>query len=634
MNAVTLVENSQSAYTIAYTEADYNGAYDNGINTVAVAAQELQTFLAKTTGATLPIEAVSSLDELSGNYIALGSLAKQKGLTYSRLTTDTGYRMVLNGGNVYLYGNTRYGTLNAVYGFLARYTELEFFTDTVYTYAYTDELIIEGLDETFNPSIDYNCAVDGALTAMENGKQVPNFAYQRRLGFQYPAYVMGGEWHNFLSVISPDEYQSGHPNWFVTATNANDGTSFTTLDLAYNGYEIVPYAAAEIAELIRSGASGGVTRAYFGFTQPDSYGWSMKDSNGDVAKYGEESAEYIIFMNKLAKCLDENYTFDHEVKLMLLAYHKTVEAPAYNEALKFYSTDEVKLGVMYAPIQLNMYRPITESEHASQKYGNTNAYYAAEMQEWKALAGDEIYFWNYSNYMTNYFLPLDTLLSMPANYQFAAAQGVSIIMDQGQCGDTDGTDWSALKIYLKSKLAKDCNALLYTDEATLKGGLIERFFKAYYGGAADAMLGLLAAQHSWYGGGLAEAAVDANGKEYLGNISAAPYLLNTKYVAKECWDDTPATTYDNSMLTAWYENIASALFVIERDTTLTKEEKNEYLRRIKIEGLTVRYLSLKVYGSAIVDGDTVDGLETEAQSYGIDYYAQGREIGTLSDFKW
>ena len=196
---------------------------------------------------------------------------------------------------------------------------------------------------------------------------------------------------------------------------------------------------------------------------------------------------------------------------------------------------------MYAPIQANMYRAITDSANASDYYGgHANSYYFAELEKWQALSvNKKVYYWNYSTYYDTYFVPLDTISNMQTTYKALANSGVNTLFDLGQVGDLVSTDFSALKTFLKGQLAKNVNAVLWTDASTLKGGLVEAFMNAYYGAGGAKMLALLKVEMDWYKT-LADEVVYYNsgtasktGKEAVGHHAGGGQLLwDAKY-----WDD-------------------------------------------------------------------------------------------------
>ena len=96
---------------------------------------------------------IEDLDD-SGGYFILGrTLARCSGLSFDGLYTDSGYKIYKTAEGIYLYGNTEYGTLNAVYALLNQLFGLEIYTDAIYEYTNTvfDYFVAE--NTTFSPSL-------------------------------------------------------------------------------------------------------------------------------------------------------------------------------------------------------------------------------------------------------------------------------------------------------------------------------------------------------------------------------------------------------------------------------------------------------------------------------------------------
>ena len=627
---ITLVNNGQTDYRIYY--AAEGGIYETNTfdrRVLGVATSDLARFFKEATGAEISVNTYASAAfDVSEKAIVVGRLSEGANLGYDGLTTDTGYKIVREGNSVFIYGKTSNGAANGVYAFLNKYFGYEFYTDEVYTYETVDEVKIKSLEEVFNPDIDYIFASGSAVYGLDYTDNTYPFEYQYRLGYATDHYVTGGNTHNFLTLISEDKYKAAHPNWFTTenwygANNWYNGQprsgatasgTFTTLNLSYNDYEMVSTVAGLIAGQVNADNWNG--RKYFTFSQPDRLGWSTATTSKAVFdKYGTYSAEYIIFMNKLAKYIEENCNLKNEVTLQILAYGAIVEAPAYSDELALYSGSKVKVGVMYAPIERNNMLSFEDGTVKGVINEQYNSYYAEQFRKWQALAvnSGEIGYWNYSAYTDSFFTPFDSITNKQADYKFAKSLGVKVIKDQGQVGNavTTGSDWDTLKNYIKVKLAKNVNEDVET--------LIKNFCDAYYGAASPFMQTLLKTERDWINGTLKDRAV-TGGKSNLG-ISDGAAWINTSG-NKKYWDEgtkkwyQTSYTYDSSMLTTWYGYIANALEAAKGNTELEN--------RVKAEGLTVRYLLAKVYSDTTYGA--FDDIKADAKTIGMRYYAEGKKI--------
>lgn len=569
------------------------------------------------------IEYITDESMLSSSvyYIVIGNAFSDG--DYSGLTTDTGYKIVKRNGNVYLYGKTGYGTLNALYGLLKQRYNLEMYADTVYTFSDAGDIYYEEIrEETFNPSIDYNLAYDGPLTYIKEGEVNPNYDYQRRLGFVDSWQQIGGSWHNFLDYVPQSEYGTAHPEWYTVACYENgEKSTVTTLDLTTGGDAMAKVIAAKIKAQVEADEAGKNIKPVYVFGPPDEKVWSNSTATqSTVAQYKARSAEYVIFMNKVAKRLDEDYTFGRQIKLCLLAYNLVCDAPDYNADLKFYKGDEISLSVMFAPIESNMYRAADDTT-PNYKYHITNAHFTEQLSKWKALGG-EVYYWNYSEYFDNYFVMLDTITNMQSKYKLMAENGVNRLIDLGMVGDNYGTDFTALKIYLKGKLARNVNENV--------DALVKNFCGAYYGTGGEYIYSLLTSEQARY-----KKVSDLSTKANNGEDAVGIHVIREGVAVKSYWDENEFDT--------WYGYIKSAVTAIE-NSGATEKTKTENKKRVMREGIAVRYMKYYVFNSFVTlangETDSISAIITDAKSVNITRFAEGkayvwkRPSGSYPNGKW
>ena len=538
-------------------------------------------------------------------YIVIGNAFSDG--DYSGLTTDTGYKIAKRNGNVYLYGKTGYGTLNALYGLLKQRYNLEIYADTVYTFSDAGDLYYEEIrEETFNPSIDYNLAYDGPLTYIKKGEVNPNYDYQRRLGFVDSWQQIGGSWHSFLDYVPQSEYGTAHPEWYTVACYENgEKSTVTTLDLTTGGDAMAKVVADKIKAEVEADEAGQNIKPVYVFGPPDERVWSNSDATiRTVAKYGTRSAEYVIFMNRVAKYLDDDYTFDRQIKLCLIAYNLVCDAPDYHADLKFYNGDEISLSVMFAPIESNMYRAADDTT-PNYKYHLSNARFTEQLSKWKALGG-EVYYWNYSEYYDNYFVMLDTITNMQSKYKLMAENGVNRLIDLGMVGGNYGTDFTALKIYLKGKLARNVNENV--------DALVKNFCCAYYGTGGEYIYSLLTSEKARY-----KKVSDLSTKANNGEDAVGIHVIREGVAVKSYWDENEFDT--------WYGYIKSALTAIE-NSGVTEKAKTEYKKRVMREGIAVRYMKYYVFNSFVTlasgETDSISAMITDAKSVNITRFAEGQ----------
>ena len=584
------------------------------------AVKEFVNLYRDMTGTTLEVVYVDGVNDklINGKRFVLGSsFAKAEGVTCEDLYTDTGYAIKKQNGNVYLFGNTGYGTLNAVYAFLNEAFGLEFYSDEVYSVSRTGEFDYDTLTEKyFNPSIDYNWA-HGPI---EYRNRSENFVYQYRLGYVNYWQILQGSYHNAFDVLPAETYQSEHPNWYTTADKPEGGT-FDTINLAYgltaadNG-EMAGTVAQYIYDQMISQVGTGILKEKFVFGLNDMWGWSSSSESAALkTKYGSYSAEYILFMKKVAQILDEKYTFGRNIHLVLMAYNASFTAPTKNLSdLTFYNNGEISMDVMFAPIESNLYRSATDTTKGWSEnsevglsgngkayiYEQSNADFWAELPKWKALLnGGDLMCFYYSAHFDNYFAPLDSITNMDSKYAALADNGVKHIYNMGQSGDDVSTDWTALKLYLEKKFAENAYR-------TDLDELIEKFCNAYFGAAGATM-------HELY---------NAYAKAYK---EASEYWANKKTVLRSYGDpmgchlirkyafDKNAWGGNDTKLLALYAKIETALGQVEQNSA-------EY-KRIQVEGITYRYLLAGVFENT--SKGTIAEIAADAKNLGIDIFSEG-----------
>jgi hypothetical protein len=124
---------------------------------------------------------------------------------------------------------------------------------------------------------------------------------------------------------------------------------------------------------------------------------------------------------------------------------------------------------------------------------------------------------------------------------------------------------------------------------------------------------------------ISDMAINSSGKSTIANHVVRDFMFEDKY-----WDDA-TSSYDNSMLKSWYADITTALSAIDGDNSLTAEQKTAYKNRIHLEGLTIRYLAVKLFkgftvtsvSGSTISTDSMSQIITDAKTLGILRCAEG-----------
>lgn len=614
---------------MVYSSYSENAAYDNYGEEKAFryAVTELKTWLPTVTGASsLEVKYVDNLslvNEGDENYFVLGcELAKLNGYTTDGLTTETGYVIQKNRGNVYLYGKTGYGTLKAVYALLKQVSGLEFYTGTDYTYTETAFDYDKVENTVFNPSIDRNWASGSLEDAVDEAGNI-DWAHVYRLGYVNPSQVVNGGYHNWYTLTY--DTCSSNTNWYtnnvVTINGTDDSGTYRALNLAYGLTEgdgegtMVRTVANNVYNEIEAQDKEKNKKDQFYFGQEDNWTWSNSaESQALKDKYGTYSAESILFINKVAELLDKNYdSLGRKIRLVIMAYNQTLEAPNYDKfgaELKFYSGTNFEVGVMFAPVESNLYRSAEDTTENGiyegyEVYEHSNKWYADQLREWKKFADGRISVYYYSAHYDNYFVPLDSIKNMQSKYQLFAENGVTDLTDMGQYAKgSEYTDWNDLKLYMKSKYAEDATR---TDGDTL----IRKFCDAYYGNGNTAIGEIM---YNFY---VAESAqYEYIAKQFTENDASGCHLIRGTLFDKKYWSTEGNGKAD--LLKSWCKSINEAA----KKASDAFGSDSEYVKRIKREAISIRYLLVGLFEDKTYDNSMSD-LATAAKGLGITQFAEG-----------
>lgn len=580
-----LVKSQTSDYVIVYPKDA-----EDMVKVTAVA--ELQLFFEDATG--IELEAIDD-EGLTFNenqtYLSIGktSLLASTDIDTSEDLGESGLKVVTKGQSVFMFGDTRFGSLYSVYEFLEHQFNFEIYAvDEIYLDKDVTDLKLLDFNITDIPTFQYRLGNYGELW---NGT-----TFTRRMRMQTNndiwISVNGLTYHNFFATVPPEIYKEDHPEWY-----SEDGKQ---LDLSTDREGLLEVAIEQLKISIEANPNA----SNITFTQEDYNLWSESEASQALkAKYGTNAAEMIIFINRIAEEIEEWLEVEHpdrDITFVMFAYHKTEEAPAvFDEASQSYVPidDDVILrdnvAVLYAPIFASHYYD----------YNNeANINVAETMEKWDALT-DNIYLWSYGTYFLNYLAPYDTFNAIQGKYQYAADHSVQYIFDQGQYNQTIGTDWFRLKEYLSSKLQWDA----YLDMDIL----IDDFFTNYYKDAAPVMAEYFESYRAWYALTVAEMGVEG-------------YVTETNMISREL--------YPRGVLLEWLDYIDQAYASIEYLKATNIDLYNTLEERITLDSISARYLLLnlyEVYYSAEDYSQMLSDLKYDAMRVGL---IQFNEFNTVSDY--
>ncbi len=500
---------------------------------------------------------------------------------------SSGLRIVTTGKSIIIKGASARGTLYGVYEFLAQCFNYEYFADTAIRIdTNVTELALINFDITDVPDFEYNLSTYGYVRLVNETLRRYRMVTDRSLIIP----VGSNMYHNSFDWFPVETYKAEHPNWYSI-----DGTQLCyTARGDVQEYNEMLLVATQTAKAILSD-SRYLDYNILTLTQQDGSGWCTCDSCTDTAQRynGSNSAVVIHFMNALKANIDEWFLTDgsaysRDLKLLFFGYHQTNKPPTiYDEVTGKHepvdSTVKCIAGV-------GVYFAETSGDYLQDFFADVNAEIARNMAGYACLTQD-IFFWSYQTNFSYYLTPYNTFDGMQNVYQVAKYNNAFLLFDQGQYNEIGkATGWSALKVYLNSKLSWNVNADVET--------LIDEFFTYYFGPAKAHM-------REMFDSYIQQARYNAENKGYTGE--------NTIY-----FDALQQTFWSERLLNGWISYTDRALNAIEYLKTSDIDAYNAYSQNIRRERLSALYLLIELYG------ETID--ETTLQSYKITFYNDAQEF--------
>ncbi len=445
-----IVKNGESEFSIVTP--------DNADECILTAADELHTYIEKISGADLPCITESKLEE-GEKAIVLDNGCTEIG--------EDGFLLFSNGDYLLINGSDSRGTLYGVYTLLEEYFGVRWFTPTLETVPESKDIIVDAnINRFVEPSfvLRRNESAGGNDTFRARKKMNVSFWNEMPEYGGALTYVL---WDVTLDVLVPDALFAEHPEYF--AMNP-DGTR-TTDHVCLSNPEVLPIAVENARKAMRECPRETTDHIHIG--QKDNSNYCHCESCEKLyEKYGSISAPTLIFTNKFADALDDEFP---EFTFTFYAYGETERPP---EDLTLRCNENV------VPVLCGLHKacrshPLTEcgaqdgDESFENLYGNTNATIAEDFANWVKIA-DRTYIYDYTiNFLNTaqFFSNFETLQSTMKYMHDIGITGYVY-----NCGDGHYAAFNDLRNYLLRKIQwdVDCDVEYHMTD----------FIKAYYGEAA------------------------------------------------------------------------------------------------------------------------------------------------------
>lgn len=594
VSPIYLIQGGTSSYRIVVSD----NADDNEI----MAAQELQNYIKRSTGVTLEI-ATESKAVAGGKYIYIGATkaADRAGVAPAfEQTQYNGFRMARIGSDLYLRGYSSIGTRNAVYEFLNRYFNFDYYAlDELYI-APKEDVTLWALDEVVNPSFDWRTANYGWAVWDEYT------AARMRVNQGPEMYINGWDCHYSYDIVSPTVYDytsAEYKDWFAPRVVGPEGGPYEPVQLCYSNEEMHETYIANLLKIIEKS-----NQPYIILGQEDHPWWcECTNCKAWETKYGTDAAVMISFVNKVQAAVDawfaENRPGEKPTMCLMFAYYETVVPPVNwnSQTEKWEPVDETMVlnpnsGIMFAPIDMECDMPFADYDSTDK----TNPY--GQLLGWKACT-DNIFAWTYSQDFNQYFLPYNTFDTVQENYQLLLDNGCVSILDQTQSNSRGYmTGWNIAKAYLLSKIQ--------WDNTQNSEDVLKHFFNQYYGSASNVMYSLFRDEMNWL--------------NYVYSDLGAEGGIYEDILQEQYWPE--------DLLQSYLDRIDKAYAAIAPIAQTDSERYALLYSRIEAESIQFRYLMIQLYPEHY-DEQTLYAEKTAVRSVceklSITHYSQYDSLDNL-----
>lgn len=481
LHKVTVTESARAFVTDAGTKSaatEYKILADNSNNYALRAASFMAGQLAAATNANFKIEVYKEGDEnpvtSNAKYIILGckTLFTQCGLNMPEDDLGpAGYYIRSFGNSVFIEVFMNDGYQMGTLAFLRETVGYDMIAHDTVVYE-KDGATLPDMEIIERPDYDYRNMTNWMT---EDGKYGMGYNYQSI--FTYISQDGGktdkSAVHNIFKYLPIEKYLKDYPEWY-----SNNSTHRQLCYTAHGDYEKYELMQTTMLEVMLKCVLAQPDQGVVTVTQEDAaVCCDCAECTRVVEKDGSISATIIRFMNDLddkfqvalSAYAEETGTERRTVQLAFFAYHTSYNPPTTPVEKDPTLKCSPNITVFIAPIY---------ARYVNSFYEEENRVYADTIRAWSEYT-DNIMAWVYETNYHHYMFPYNTYSSMMDTYYFFKQQGANIIYNEGQRWSENVTCFGKLKEYLDAKAQFDVTVSY--EECKNK------FFKNYYGAAADTM---------------------------------------------------------------------------------------------------------------------------------------------------
>ncbi len=439
--------------------------------TVKYAADELQAFVLRMSGASLPVQTALVADGEYEILLGRGSHLSRHGidLDWDSLGEE-GYVIRTGEHFLLLAGAAPRGTLYAVYDFLYR-LGCRFFASDCLVVPRLEKLAFPETDTIETPAFEsreayWRDAFDGHF-AVFNRMNSNKADISVRRGGRMKFFNFH---HSFEDLVPPNKYFDAHPEYFSLV----DGKRLKTRSqLCLTNPDVIDLVTEGVKKWIRENPDCRV----FSVAQNDWGNWCTCPACAKVdEEEGSHSGTIIRFVNEVADRVGKEYP---DVLIHTFAYQYTRKAPRLvrprpNVIVRLCSIECCFVHPLDGTLREPLTSPAPEGRHPQCAALGETAF-LDDLKAWSKIT-PRLYVWDYVTQFRNYLIPMPNFDSLDRNLRLFRDIGVKGVLEQGNFSHGGGGHLAELEAYLQARLMWD------PDQDT--EALMNDFLRGYYGPAA------------------------------------------------------------------------------------------------------------------------------------------------------
>jgi len=414
---IKLVENGKSKYRIVLPASA--SKWDS------LAAKELQTNIAKISGAEIPI--VSSTFPGKGTDITIGA---------DRNIKKDGFTIKTAGGNLEITGGPERGALNGVYTFLEKYLGCRMYSASVKVIPVKKNIALPAINIKEEPVFEYRDV------HYKNAFDTDYSHWHKLYSDPESKKTWGLFVHTFSRLVPPEKYFKEHPEYFAEL----NGIRVADGQLCLSNPEVFKIVVEELRQRMKENPNAKI----WSVSQNDNFSnCRCPECTKLDEQEGSPSGSLLNFVNRVAREFPDK-------TISTLAYQYTRKPPKTIQP-------EKNVNIMFCSIECNRSKPLETD--------STSAGFVNELKEWSKMA-KSIIVWDYVVQFKNTVSPFPNFHVLQPNIQLFAKYKADMMFQQG-AGGCIGAEFGELRCYIISKLLWNPNENV--------DALMNDFLSGYYG---------------------------------------------------------------------------------------------------------------------------------------------------------